>query len=164
MLKKKIIIVGGGSAGWMTAATLCKVFPQFHITLVESPNIPISGVGESTIAGIHEWINLVGINEQDFMKATDATYKLSIRFDSRNIKDRTSNVIPSLFHGVYLRMTRSVWLYVLWGAKQRVVTVLVVSRAHDTTRLNYNSPMLFLGLRFLSKVSCHRKEGLLSPA
>jgi flavin-dependent dehydrogenase len=82
MLKKKIIIVGGGSAGWMTAATLCKVFPQFHVTLVESPNVPISGVGESTIAGIHEWINLVGINEQDFMKATDATYKLSIRFEN----------------------------------------------------------------------------------
>ena len=87
MHNKTVIIVGGGSAGWMTAATLCKVFPQYNVTLIESPNIPISGVGESTIAGIHEWINLVGIDEHEFMKATDATYKLSIRFENFYKKD-----------------------------------------------------------------------------
>ena len=87
MHNKTVIIVGGGSAGWMTAATLCKVFPQYNVTLIESPNIPISGVGESTIAGIHEWINLVGIDEHEFMKATDATYKLSIRFETFYKKD-----------------------------------------------------------------------------
>ena len=49
MVCDKIIIVGGGSAGWMTAATLIKSYPQKDITVIESPNTPIVGVGESTI-------------------------------------------------------------------------------------------------------------------
>lgn len=81
-MNKKIVIVGGGSAGWMTATTLVKLFPTMHVTLVESPNIPIAGVGESTIAGINEWMKLVGIEDKDFMKETDATYKLSIKFNN----------------------------------------------------------------------------------
>lgn len=80
MMHKKIVIVGGGSAGWMTASTISSVFPNFQVTLIESPNIAISGVGESTIAGINEWLNLINVKDTDFMKATDATYKLSIRF------------------------------------------------------------------------------------
>ena len=47
---KNITIVGGGSAGWMTAATLIKCFPSKKITLIESPNIPTIGVGESTLS------------------------------------------------------------------------------------------------------------------
>ena len=47
-----IIVVGGGSAGWMTAATLLKQFPDKNITLIESPNIATVGVGESTIGGV----------------------------------------------------------------------------------------------------------------
>ena len=51
----KILVVGGGSAGWMTAATLIKSFPKKQITLIESPNIKTVGVGESTIGGIKNW-------------------------------------------------------------------------------------------------------------
>ena len=76
----KIIIVGGGSAGWMTAATLIKYFPNKDITLIESPNIPTVGVGESTIFQIREWLRTLEINEEDFMRHTDASYKLSIKF------------------------------------------------------------------------------------
>ena len=76
----KIVIVGGGSAGWMTAATLAKACPDKDITLIESPNIPIVGVGESTLGQINNWLNYMGIEDKEFMKATDATYKLSIRF------------------------------------------------------------------------------------
>lgn len=76
----KIVIVGGGSAGWMTASTLIKCFPEKEIILVESPGIPTVGVGESTIGGINNWINLLGLKDTDFMKATDASYKLSIQF------------------------------------------------------------------------------------
>jgi len=76
----KIIIVGGGSAGWMTAATLIKTFPNKDITLIESPNIPIVGVGESTIGGIKFWTKYLEIDDKDFLKHTDGSYKLSIKF------------------------------------------------------------------------------------
>jgi hypothetical protein len=76
----KIVIVGGGSAGWMSAATMIKCFPEKEIVLVESPGIPTVGVGESTIGGIGSWLNLLDIKDEDFMKHTDASYKLSIRF------------------------------------------------------------------------------------
>jgi tryptophan halogenase len=78
----KIIIVGGGSAGWMTAATFIKCFPKKNIILIESPNYPIIGVGESTISGIRSWTDLLELNDKEFMKSTDATYKLSIRFEN----------------------------------------------------------------------------------
>ena len=75
-----ITIVGGGSAGWMAAATLIKCFPNKNITLIESPNIPTVGVGESTIAQIRGWTSLLGIEDKDFIPYTDASYKLSIKF------------------------------------------------------------------------------------
>ena len=56
---KNIIILGGGSAGWMTAATLIKCFPDKKITVIESPNIPIVGVGESTLQFIRGWSSLL---------------------------------------------------------------------------------------------------------
>ena len=77
-----IKIIGGGSAGWMAAATLKKLFPNRSVTLIESPNISTVGVGESTIGQINQWLNLLDIEDKDFMKACDATYKLSIRFDN----------------------------------------------------------------------------------
>lgn len=76
----KIVIVGGGSAGWMTAATLIKVCPNKDITLIESPNVPTVGVGESTLGFIRQWTKLLDIKDTDFLKYTDGTYKLSIRF------------------------------------------------------------------------------------
>jgi len=79
---KNITIVGGGSAGWMSAATLIKCFPDKNITLIESPKVPTIGVGESTLAFINDWLMMLGIKDEDFMKACDATYKLSIRFEN----------------------------------------------------------------------------------
>ena len=76
----KIVIVGGGSAGWMTAATLIKAYPKNDITLIESPNAPILGVGESTLGQINNWLDFLGIKDEEFIKATDGSYKLSIRF------------------------------------------------------------------------------------
>ncbi len=76
----KIMIVGGGSAGWMAAATLIKCFPNKSITLIESPNIPTVGVGESTLGKIRSWTQLLGIKDQEFIPYTNASYKLSIKF------------------------------------------------------------------------------------
>jgi tryptophan halogenase len=75
-----ILILGGGSAGFMTAATLLNEFPNKKITLIESPITPIIGVGESTIGGIKSWTKLLNINDKDFLKHTDGSYKLSIKF------------------------------------------------------------------------------------
>ena len=77
---KKIVVVGGGSAGWMTAATLVKNFPHMDINVIESPNVPTVGVGESTLGQINEWLYTLGIKDEDWMQECDASYKLSIKF------------------------------------------------------------------------------------
>ena len=78
---KKIVIVGGGTAGWMSAALLSKFFAQhYEIILVESEEIGIIGVGEATIPAIKNFNNLLGIDEAEMMKATQGTYKLGIEF------------------------------------------------------------------------------------
>ncbi len=89
-----IVIVGGGSAGWMTAASLISLFPNKKITVIESANVPTVGVGESTIGGIRNWMYMVGINDSDFMKFTDATYKLAIKFNNFYKKDNQSWYYP----------------------------------------------------------------------
>lgn len=74
------MVVGGGSAGWMAAATLIKCFPDKSITLIESSNIPTVGVGESTLGLIRGWTSLLGIKDEEFIPYTNASYKLSIKF------------------------------------------------------------------------------------
>mgnify|MGYP003111748356 FL=1 len=81
MKVKKIIILGGGSAGWMTAAMFIKAFPKKDITVIESKNIKTVGVGESTLGHINHWLDFLGIKDKDFMPFTKASYKLSIRFE-----------------------------------------------------------------------------------
>ena len=77
---KKILIVGGGSAGWMTAATLESQFPNHQISLIESKNISTVGVGESTLGKITDWMRLLKIKDKNFIKHVDGSYKLSIKF------------------------------------------------------------------------------------
>jgi tryptophan halogenase len=84
---QKIVIVGGGSAGWMSAAILIKFFPKHDITVIESPDHPIIGVGESTLLGIRNYCNYLDLDESEFMKHTDASYKMSIKFTDFYEKD-----------------------------------------------------------------------------
>ena len=76
------VIAGGGTAGWMTAALLGKLLngTGARITLVESPDQPGVGVGEATVPSFVDFIKLLGIDEQTFVKATQATFKLGIQF------------------------------------------------------------------------------------
>ncbi|MBN9588306.1 MAG: tryptophan 7-halogenase [Alphaproteobacteria bacterium] len=79
---RSIVIVGGGTAGWVAAATLAKVFGASGpaITLVESEEIGTIGVGESTIPPIVSFNRWLGIDEQQFLRETNATIKLGIEF------------------------------------------------------------------------------------
>ncbi|PHR60073.1 MAG: tryptophan halogenase [Robiginitomaculum sp.] len=84
--KKRLLIVGGGSAGWITAAYLNGALnargaeKNVEITLIESPDIPRISVGEATIPSIGHILSVIGLDEMEFMKATEATFKQSIKY------------------------------------------------------------------------------------
>ncbi len=85
---KSIVILGGGSAGWMVASALSKIIGtnQFNITLVESESIGTVSVGEATIPQIRAFNEMIGIDENDFLKFTQGTFKQGIEF--RNWRDK----------------------------------------------------------------------------
>ncbi len=86
MANTRVVIVGGGSSGWIAAAYLdgalnrLRKGPRIDITVVESPDIPRISVGEATIPSLTHVLEVAGIDETDFVKHTDATYKQAIKY------------------------------------------------------------------------------------
>jgi tryptophan 6-halogenase len=78
---QRVVIVGGGSAGWMTASYLIKALPRLEsVTLIESANIRTIGVGEATFSTIKLFFDFLDLREQDWMPHCSGAYKLAIRF------------------------------------------------------------------------------------
>ena len=79
--KLRVVVVGGGTAGWMTAAAVAKLLPhKASVHVVESEDIGIVGVGEATLPHIRAFIQRLGLDEAEFMARTGATFKLGIEF------------------------------------------------------------------------------------
>ena len=84
MRRAKVVVVGGGSAGWIAASYLNAVLNERHptaeVTLIEAPSIARIGVGEATVPSIRETLSRIGIREDEFLKESDGTFKSAIAF------------------------------------------------------------------------------------
>lgn len=103
---KKVAIVGGGTAGWLAANHMgleLSARAGFSVTVIESKNIPIIGVGEGTVAVIRKSLEKFGINEAELLLRCDATFKIGIKFLEWNIhkKSRKNNFYYHPFDAPY---------------------------------------------------------------
>lgn len=76
----RIVVLGGGTSGWMAALALASGLPRSSLTVVESADVGIVGVGEATFPSIRAFHDIVGVDETEFLRATNGTYKLGAQF------------------------------------------------------------------------------------
>lgn len=124
----RVVIVGGGTAGWISAAAMRRLLPDtISITLVESEAIGTVGVGEATIPQIRRLNGVLGLDENEFVRETQASFKLGIEFSDwghlgerylHTFGDPGINLASLHFHHYWLRAqaegsTASLWDYSL---------------------------------------------------
>lgn len=100
---RRVVILGGGTSGWISAAMLAAQFkPELcHISLIEAEDIATIGVGESTIPPMVQLLHRLGVDEQEFIRETQACYKLGIQFvDWRKQQQRFFHPYGSLGAGI----------------------------------------------------------------
>lgn len=115
--KKRVMILGGGTAGWITANLMATHWADkgFDITLVESPNIGIIGVGEGSTPPLKGFMDTIGVKESEWMPECNATYKVGITFKDWSTKPGFTQYVhpfvcqpddytaPAFFHNSFLR-------------------------------------------------------------
>ncbi len=147
---KRIVIAGGGSAGWMTAAALSSLLDpkDVSITLVESDEIGTIGVGEATIPDIINFNRMLGLDEREFMKATQATFKLGIEFRDWGRKGDVY-IHPFSVHGVDMKGIdfHNYWLREREGGGPHAIqnySLCAVSASHNKFTLPDPNPRSLL--------------------
>ena len=110
---KRVVIAGGGTAGWIAAAALSRMLgPLLDITLVESDAIGTVGVGEATIPTHRTFHHLLGIDEREFMRATKATFKLGIAFENwGGVGDRYIHSFGQVGKPSWMGEFYNIWMY-----------------------------------------------------
>lgn len=110
--KTRVVIAGGGTAGWMTAYSLARRLGKLlDITLVESDRIGTVGVGEATIPSMRVFHQLVDIDEAEFMRATQATFKLGISLENwGNIGDSYIHSFGDIGQNTWMAEFHEFWL------------------------------------------------------
>lgn len=108
---RTVTIVGGGTAGWMTAAMLSHLFRSYTIRLIESEEIGIIGVGEATIPSIRTYNDMAGIDQVEMIRASQATFKLGIDFVNwRSGSDRYFHGFGRIGHDFMWLHPHQLWL------------------------------------------------------
>ena len=132
----KIVVVGGGSSGWLVASGLIKKYPNYEISVVESKTIPTIGVGESTTALVRHFIkHFLQIDENEFLRNVDGIYKMSVRFNNFSVVSDSYHYpfgVPVVDNDLYL----SYWDIVKFFNKDLT--------AEDFIKYTYAASHLFL--------------------
>ena len=128
----KIVIVGGGTAGWLTALLVKQFYPRFDITLIESEEIGILGAGEGTVPHFINVLDFLRIPVSDLIKECSATIKSGIKFTNWNGDQE------SYFHHFFAKDDLDLWTSDR-GYNYNLLPSYLISRGESLDRLNFMS-------------------------